>query len=76
VPVPFLVLDHTRPEIPSLPPFCANEGIPLAPFRFSDADLSGDICNSLLDSHANARGHDLQLQRLRAILDERGLLPH
>ncbi|MBL8755738.1 MAG: SGNH/GDSL hydrolase family protein [Planctomycetes bacterium] len=75
VKVPFLLLDHTRPAITSLPTFCGAEGIAIAPFAFSDADLANGICISLLDSHANAKGHDLLLQRLRTLLLERGLLP-
>lgn len=73
--VPLLVLDHTLPAVPSLPPFCREHGIELAELRFSPADHALGIVNSRIDSHANARGHDLLLQRLRRILDERQLLP-
>jgi hypothetical protein len=73
--VPLLVFDHSLPELPSLPPFCQANGIDLVPLRFSKADHRLGIVNSMLDTHANARGHDLLLQRLRAALDERRLLP-
>jgi len=61
--------------LPPLPAFCAEEGVAYAEFRFSPADHALGITNSMLDTHANARGHDLLLQRLRRILGERGLLP-
>ncbi len=74
--VPFLLFDHSLPAIESLPPFCAAEGIALVPLRFSKEDHALGICNSVLDSHANAKGNELLLQRLRAALVERQLLPH
>lgn len=73
--VPFLLLDHTLPPLEALPGFCASEGIECAPLRFTREDHALGIVNSRLDTHANARGHDLLLQRLRRVLDERGLLP-
>jgi len=74
--VPLLLLDHTLPAIQPLPAFCEAEGIAYAPLRFTREDLELGLGNSRLDTHANARGHDLLLQRLRQVLDERGLLPH
>jgi lysophospholipase L1-like esterase len=73
--VPLLLLDHTAPPLLPLPAFCEAEGIACAPLRFTPADHALGITNSRLDPHANARGHDLLLQRLRKVLDERGLLP-
>jgi len=73
--VPLLLLDHTLPALPPLPAFCEREGIACAEFRFAPEDFALGITNSMLDTHANARGHDLLLQRLRTILDARGLLP-
>ena len=73
--VPLLVLDHTLPPVASLPPFCTEHGIECAELRFSRDDHARGITNSRIDSHANARGHDLLLQRLRRILAERSLLP-
>lgn len=73
--VPLLLLDHTLPPIPSLPPFCAEHDIACAELRFSTADHRLGITNSMLDTHANARGHQLLLERLQRILAERHLLP-
>ena len=73
--VPFVVFDHTLPRLESLRPFCTEQQIDYEPFWFDDADLAQDICNSWCDSHANARGHELLLGRLRAVLERRGLLP-
>jgi len=73
--VPFLLFDHTLPPIAPLPEFCRTNGIDYAELRFSPADHELGILNSALDTHANARGHDLLLQRLRQALDERKLLP-
>ncbi len=73
--VPLLLLDHTLPPIPSLPPFCAEHDIACAELRFSSLDHRLGITNSMLDTHANARGHQLLLERLQRILTERHLLP-
>jgi len=73
--VPFLLLDHTLPRIAPLREFCRTNGIDYAELRFSPADHELGILNSALDTHANARGHELLLQRLRQALDERKLLP-
>jgi lysophospholipase L1-like esterase len=73
--VPFVVFDHTLPRIESLQPFCAENGIAYEPFWFDEQDLALGICNSWLDSHANARGHGLLLRRLRQALERRELLP-
>lgn len=73
--VPLLLLDHTLPALPSLPTFCREQGIDCAELRFTSADHRLGITNSLLDTHANARGHQLLLERLQRALDERHLLP-
>jgi len=72
---PLLVFDHTRPPIRSLEPFCRDQGIALEPLRFSADDFAGGITLSMLDAHANAKGHELLLVRMRDILVARGLLP-
>jgi hypothetical protein len=67
---PFAVLDHTMPAIPALPGFCREHGLPWFEFRFTKEELRLPIRNSMLDSHSNARGHELLLQKLRAIAAE------
>jgi lysophospholipase L1-like esterase len=69
--VPLLVLDHTFPAIGSLPAFCREHGIDCAPFAFTEAELQSGIVNSRLDTHANAKGHELLLHKLVAALRER-----
>ena len=73
--VPFVLFDHTLPRVESLRSFCEQQGIDYEPFWFDEQDLALGITNSWLDSHANARGHELLLGRLRAALEKRGLLP-
>ena len=73
--VPFVLFDHTLPRLEPLRGFCTANGIDWAELRFSPADHELGILNSALDTHANAKGHDLLLQRLRSALDERKLLP-
>ncbi len=73
--VPLLVLDHTQPPIGSLRPFCMDNGIPVGDLRFTAAELEQPIYNSRLDTHSNARGHDLLLGKLRAAVAAAGLLP-
>ena len=73
--VPFVLFDHTLPRVESLRSFCEQQGIDYEPFWFDEQDLALGITNSWLDSHANARGHDLLLGRLRAALEKRRLLP-
>lgn len=73
--VPLLLFDHTLPRIEPLRPFCAENGIEYEELWFSPADHELGIVNSPLDTHANAKGHDLLLQRLRGALERRGLLP-
>lgn len=65
--VPFVVLDHSRPPLEALPPFCRDHGIPCFDFRFDDDELALPIYNSRLDTHSNARGHELLLRKLLAI---------
>lgn len=65
--LPFVVLDHTMPAIGSLPAFCRQQGIPCFEFRFTPAELEQPIRNSRLDPHANAAGHELLLQKLKAL---------
>ncbi len=73
--VPFLVLDHSRPPVESLPAFCRDQGIRCEPFRFTAEELGDGITCSRMDAHANGKGHDILLRRLRAVLDAQGLLP-
>lgn len=73
--VPFVLFDHTLPRIEPLQGFCAENGIAYEPFAFSKEDHALGIVNSALDTHANRKGHDLLLQRLRAALERRRLLP-
>lgn len=73
--VPFVLFDHTLPRVESLRTFCDERGIAYEPFYLSDEDLAQGITNSMLDSHCNAKGHALLLQRMRAALERRGLLP-
>ncbi|MBX3465179.1 MAG: SGNH/GDSL hydrolase family protein [Planctomycetes bacterium] len=73
--VPLLVFDHTRPPIEALPPFCREQGIACAELRFTADEFRQGITNSRLDPHANAKGHALLLQKLRAVLTARRLLP-
>jgi len=72
---PLVVFDHTLPRVESLRPFCDQHGIAYEPFYLSEEDLAQGITNSMLDSHCNAKGHDLLLQRMRAALERRRLLP-
>lgn len=73
--VPFLVLDHSFPAVPSLERLCLEEGIDWAEFRFTGEEQRLKIRNSRLDSHANAKGHGLLLDKLRAALGSRDLPP-
>lgn len=73
--VPFVVFDHTLPRLEPLPPFCREHGIECVPLWFSAEDHRLGIVNSPLDTHANARGHELLLERLVAALRDRRLLP-
>lgn len=73
--VPFVLFDHTLPRIEPLRGFCAENGIAYEELWFSPEDHALGIVNSPLDTHANARGHGLLLDRLRAALLRRGLLP-
>lgn len=65
--VPFFVLDHTMPAVRALPPFCRDNDIPYFEFRFTQDELDRPIRNSMLDSHSNAAGHALLLEKLHAI---------
>ncbi|MBL8723178.1 MAG: SGNH/GDSL hydrolase family protein [Planctomycetes bacterium] len=73
--VPLLLFDHTLPRLEPLPPFCREHGIDCVPLWFSPEDHRLGIVNSPLDTHANARGHGLLLERLVAALRDRKLLP-
>lgn len=68
--VPFVLLDHTIPALQALPGFCREHGIAYHPFRFSQQEMDLPIRNSRLDSHSNARGHELLLQKLEALEPE------
>lgn len=72
---PLLVCDHTMPALPALPGFCRDAGIDLCELRFTPAEQRSGIANSRLDTHSNRQGHELLLQRLRAALQARRLLP-
>ncbi|MCA8974261.1 MAG: SGNH/GDSL hydrolase family protein [Planctomycetes bacterium] len=65
--VPFFLLDHSLPAVRALPAFCAENDVPYFPFRFSPEELARPIRNSMLDSHSNAAGHQLLLDKLHAI---------
>jgi lysophospholipase L1-like esterase len=68
--VPFVVLDHTRPAVDALPIFCREHGIDHHLLRFSDEELEQPIYNSMLDTHANALGNQMLLDKLMALLPE------
>jgi hypothetical protein len=68
--VPFAVLDHARPELRALPEFCRAHGIRYFPFLLTPEQLKLPVSNSMLDPHHNALGHELVLERLRAIAAE------
>ncbi len=68
--VPFHVLDNTMPALQALPGWCREHDITCHPFRFTPEELRRPIRNSPLDSHANAAGHELLLQKLRVIAAE------
>jgi hypothetical protein len=72
--VPLLILDHTHPPIRSLLPFCREHDIACADLRFTAEELGQPIYNSRLDPHANARGHELLLQKLEAAVAAAGVL--
>ncbi len=68
--VPFFVLDHTRPVLKPLPTFCNENDIPYGDLRFTDEELPLPMYNSKKDTHANALGHDLLLQKLRRVAEQ------
>lgn len=72
--VPLLVLDHSYPPIRSLPPFCREHDIPVAEFTFTDSELQQPIYNSRIDTHANAFGHGLLLEKLERAVAAAGWL--
>lgn len=72
--IPFLVLDHTLPQLPVLAEFCKTEGIPLHDFRFTPDELGKPIYNSLIDSHSNRLGNELLSDKVMRILDAAGAL--
>ena len=59
------MLDHTRPQLLPLQPFCAANGIPCGDLRFADKELELPMYNSSKDTHANRLGHDLLLRKLQ-----------
>ncbi|MCA8949249.1 MAG: SGNH/GDSL hydrolase family protein [Planctomycetes bacterium] len=65
--IPFVLLDNTMPAVRALPQFCRDNEIPYHELRFTPAELELPIRNSMLDSHSNARGHELLLGKLRAL---------
>ncbi|MBK8097228.1 MAG: SGNH/GDSL hydrolase family protein [Planctomycetes bacterium] len=73
--VPLLLLDNSLPAVRALPGFCKANGIDYDELRFAEADFALGITNSRLDTHANAKGHGLLLERLQAALARRSLLP-
>lgn len=70
--VPFVLLDTTKPELEALPTFCRDNDIPYFLIRYTPEELEQPIYNSLLDTHANALGHDILLGKL---MDLAGKLP-
>lgn len=73
--VPFFLLDHTRPVLKPLKPFCDESHIPYGDLRFTDEELPLPMYNSKKDTHANALGHTLLLQKLERIAGQLPL-PH
>ena len=73
--VPLLLLDHTYPAIRSLPDFCRESGIAYGDLRYTAEEVALPIYNSRLDRHANALGHQLLLDKLRAAVAAAGVLP-
>jgi hypothetical protein len=78
--IPFVFLDHTRPaenghsaDIPPLAPFLESAGITRFPFHFTEAEMAQPIRHSASDPHANARGHEMLLSKLRPALASLGL---
>lgn len=67
--IPFVLLDHTLPLLRPLPAFCDEAGIPREDFHFTESELQGPIYNSAKDTHANARGNELLLQKLLRIAE-------
>ncbi len=65
--IPFWLLDHTRPVLQPLQPFCEQNAIPYGDLRFTDEELPLPMYNSRKDTHANALGHDLLLQKLTRV---------
>ena len=68
--IPFVVLDHTLPVLRPLPTFCAQSAIPCEDSHFTAEELHQPIYNSAKDTHANARGNELLLQKLRRIAEQ------
>jgi hypothetical protein len=78
--IPLVVMNHTRPgedgappEIPPLVPFLESEGIPCFPFHFTAEEQKLQLRHSVSDAHANRRGHQLLLEKLRPALEHLGL---
>lgn len=71
--VPFLLLDNCHPPIAELPEFCTLEGIPYFDAKFTNEERAMPIYNSLLDSHSNALGNQIFLDKVKAALREAGL---
>lgn len=68
--LPLFVLDHSLPPVRALPAFCRSNDIRYFEFRFTSDELALPIRNSMLDSHANAAGNELLLQKLQVIARE------
>ena len=62
-------------EIRFLPPFCAENGIELHPFRFTAEEAMQPIHNSAFDPHANALGNEFMWRKVVAILEAKNLPP-
>jgi len=69
--VPFLLLDNTMPALRALPGFCHDNGIDYDELRLTEAEQKLPIYNSRLDTHSNALGNELMLQKLQAVVSKR-----
>jgi lysophospholipase L1-like esterase len=69
----FAVLDYGFYDVPSLPEFCGEHGIPYASIKLSQDELEQPIYNSLFDPHVNATGHELVTTKVERALAGLGL---
>ncbi len=72
--IPWIVLDHSLPELPEVAAWCAQAKVPFGDLRFYPADFERGVTNSKADSHANALGNALLAERARGYLRSAGWL--